>query len=492
MRQENLKNPGEYGGGQHLRILAAQAISSAELWMGAEGRAKLAAFFTAVATRITNGGSSRVESLPTPGVIAQGISLRFAAARAVGYALYSASPRNRAAIAAFFTDAASKVPSGGAMASYLGIVASGTHTPNYVSTANKFIGATSEHTMSQAVTSFQLVYANWRVATGEVDGVAAAVSVGVEYPAGTFTRVTFGGNAAGSLPAGSTTVSDAIPVAIPAGGKFKVHIKAGWPSGFFIATSEMAYHPSTRFSAGAATGDIPDYSLGGGEWNVPANGTTSYVFTPIAIIANTNKPTVAVWGSSTGRGFGETSITDYGVTGYLARAFTPTAAVMNLAVSGDSFTNSTGSRAKRKDLLKYVTHVVTTIGTNDIYGTPAWNSTQVINAYNTLIAEIGVGKKVWPALYQPRNSGSWAAAGTQTINATFEGYRVAVNNAIKAGLTGAAGYIDGLSASERAVNPEDGIWRFDLGVSTTDGIHMNTPTYIRAAALVPVTTVLAS
>lgn len=376
---------------------------------------------------------------------------------------------------------------------YLGAVSSGTHTPNYVSTANKFIGVSSEHTMVQDVTSFKLVYANWRVSnTGEVDGTAMTASVGIEYPAGTYTRVNFGGNPAGSIPAGATVESDSIALNIPAGAAFKVHAKLGWASGFFIATENMISHTAMRFSAGAVTGDIPDYSMGGGEWNTVAAGAVSYCHTPIAIVANTNKPTVAIFGSSTGRGFGETSISNFGVTGYLARAFFPAAGTLNLAISGDSFTNSQNSRAKRLACLKYVTHVVPTIGTNDIYGTPAWTATQVINAYNALIAEIGPTKKVWPCLYQPRNGGSWASAGSQTINSTFEGYRVAVNNAIKAGLVGAAGYIDGLAASERTVNPEDGIWRFDAGVSTIDGIHMNTPTYIRAAALVPVAQVLAS
>lgn len=491
MRPEALPNLGQYGGRMHLARTIALALSASELWFSPAQKTTLAAFFTAVASRITAGGSTKPETLPSPGALAMGIHLRMESARAVSYALTKATAANRTALADFFTAAAAMVVGGG-IPEYLGVVASGTHTPNYVSTANKFIGVSSEHTMIQAVTAFKLVYANWRVAAGEIDGAAMTASVGIEYPAGVFTRVTFGGNAAGAIAAGATVETDSIPVSIPAGGKFKVHAKLGWPTGFFIGTSDMTSHAAMRFTAGATTGDVPDYSLGGGEWQTVAAGAVSYCHTPIAIVANTTKPTVAVFGSSTGRGFGETSVPDFGITGYLARAFSPTAATMNLAVSGDSFTNSQNSRSKRLALLKYVTHVVITLGTNDIYGTPAWTSAQVITAYNALIAAIGPTKKSWPCLYQPRNGGSWGSAGSQTINATFEGYRVAVNNAIKAGLVGAAGYIDGLSASERTVNPEDGIWRFDLGVSTTDGIHMNTPTYVRAAALVPVSTVLAS
>lgn len=490
MRPEALATPGQYGGRLHLARTVALALSASELYFSASAKTTLAQFFTAVADRITNGGSSKPETLPSPGKLAMGIHLRMESARAVAYALQRASAPNRAALATFFTAAATAVGAG--LPAYLGVVSSGTHVPNYVSTTNKFIGVTSEHTMIQAVTSFRLVYANWRVAAGEIDGVAATASVGIEYPAGVFTRVLFSGVTPGVLAAGSTTESDPIALSIPAGAKYKVHAKLGWASGFFIACDNMSYHASMRFSEGAATGDVPDYSLGGGQWAAPAVNTATYAHPPIAIVATTTKPTVALFGSSTPRGFGDLTITDYGVMGYLQRAFSPTAAVMDLAVSGDSFTNSASSRTKRLALLKYTSHVVASIGTNDIYGAPAWTAAQTITAYNALITSIGPTKKIWLALYQPRNTGSWAFYGTQVVNATLEAHRVNVNNAVKGGLVGVTGVIDGLSASENNVNPEDGRWRFDLGVSTTDGIHMNTPTYIRAAALVPVSSVLAS
>lgn len=106
MRVETLKNPGARL--QRLRVVTALALSSAELFMGAAEKATLSAFFTAVAARVTAGGSSRAETLPRTGGLAIGRELRTLSAYAVGYALTVATPAARAAVAAFFTDAAAK------------------------------------------------------------------------------------------------------------------------------------------------------------------------------------------------------------------------------------------------------------------------------------------------------------------------------------------------------------------------------------------------
>lgn len=104
MRVENVTNPG--ASLQRLRVVTALALSSSELFLGAAGKAALSTFFSAVATRITSGGSSLPETLPNPGNLAIGRELRTLAAKAVGYALTTATPAQRTQIAAFFTAAA--------------------------------------------------------------------------------------------------------------------------------------------------------------------------------------------------------------------------------------------------------------------------------------------------------------------------------------------------------------------------------------------------
>ena len=104
MRVENVANPG--ASLQRLRVVTALALSSSELFLGAAGKAALSTFFSAVAARITAGGSSRAESLPSPGNLASARELQTLSAQAVGYALTTATPSAKALIVAFFTAAA--------------------------------------------------------------------------------------------------------------------------------------------------------------------------------------------------------------------------------------------------------------------------------------------------------------------------------------------------------------------------------------------------
>lgn len=382
----------------------------------------------------------------------------------------------------------------GAVNSYLGIVASGTTLSDYRSGANRFAGVSTEHTAAENLTSWKLVYANLYVSTGgttgETAGAEMSALVGIEYPIGTFTRVTWGGANSGTIAAGTVAESDAISVAIPKGAMFRVHAKLGWPTGLALLTSN--FYPMAgsgqRATIGANDGDVPDYTLGGGQWANAASNGVWYNHPPVAIVQQTTKPTIALFGSSTPRGIGDVSPSVSGVHGYLARAFQPGYGVMNLAISGDSFTISQNSCTARMALLKYVSHVALSLGTNDIYLNNK-TAAQVQTEYANYIAKMA-GKKVWIGLYQPRNTGSWASDGSQVINATYETHRKNVNLAVRAGIAGAAGFIDGLSASETVVDPESGLWRSDQGVSTTDGTHMNTATYVRAAALIAASSIM--
>ncbi|MDB5555193.1 MAG: Lo5R7ANS 62 [Rhizobium sp.] len=375
---------------------------------------------------------------------------------------------------------------------YTGLIASGCLLPTNTSGANKALGTESWYRAAVPFNGIKLRYANWR-AVGNNASVLAGVGnlnilVGVEYPAGVFTQVLWSTSANGVIASGTMGTSDTVPISGPAGAWLKVRTLAYWPTGFMLYNLQNMLWPNYRRSFATTLAGVPDYTMGGGQWDLPVAITDAYSFGPIAIIGLTTQPSMGIFGSSTPAGFVDASPPGFGIAGYLARAFSDAGfAVANWAVSGD-YLATLRFNTTLLSLKQDVTHAATSSGTNDIY-LAAKTSTQVLADYAGLIAGLS-GKKIFPCLYQPRNTGSWSNAAGQIIDPTLEGHRVAVNSAIKAGLSGAAGYIDALAASERQTNPEDGIWKFDPVPTTGDGTHMLTDTHIAAAALVPVQAVM--
>lgn len=478
MRQENLKNPGEYGGGQHLRVLAAQAISSAELWMGTEGRTKLAAFFTAVASRITNGGSSRVESLPTPGNLAQGIQIRFAAARAVGYALYSASPRNRAALAAFFTDAASKVP-GGVTAPVAGLrqAVIGTFLGETLNQTTYWYGGSIPFTnMVPAAAGSNVVveFANKAIINGnETNGTGVFVidDLGLEIGGVVYPAVLTKARAENATETAVATVT--LPVALPAGEfrlAYRVHDSGGakcFPHWNHNATSPV------RQVFGSALPSAQTMVAGGGTWPAVAAGTGADVVLPSAVKINHAGKVLAVGGSSSGVGRGDNTLGS-GVQGYLQRlAKDRGVPVLTTAVSGRRAAQLATSDTWLNSLLPAagVTHYACVVGGNDI-NYDAATAAQVIANLNTHINRVKTavpGIKVMIVTLTPVVSGTYDTLAGQTPNATTS-IRLDANTQIKAGaITGADKVFDVTVHVETSQK-----FRVDLGGAITfDGLHVN-------------------
>lgn len=359
-----------------------------------------------------------------------------------------------------------------------------------VSGSNNVMGARSEHTARERLTAPQLLYGNWYATTNnEISGtgVMQFLGVSIEYPEGVFTPVKFGGATTYDLAAGAEVVSDPVTIDIPEGAMYWVRQRVTWPTGKNLYVGAGITTGRTQFQASASLASVPDYVMGGGNWSVVAVGNNNS-FSPIAVLQVSTRVSIGIYGSSTPTGTGDSGSVAGALAlagGYISRAFAPVYAVSNIALAGDHIEGFLSHCAKRVALSQYLSDIIISNGMNDIYVTGR-TAAATITRYNTLIQQFtSLGKKVYTCLHQPRNGGVWTSDAGQVIDATKEGYRLELQAAIKAGLTGASGYIDALAASETVTNPESGLW-ISSPVSTTDGIHMNAPTHALAATLVDV------
>jgi hypothetical protein len=87
---------------------------------------------------------------------------------------------------------------------YTGQLATRSFVPQINSTSNKQMMSRSRHISRTTITSLAIVVANWYVSHSTLIEVAnggpATITASVEYPAGTFTQIKFGGSASGTLP----------------------------------------------------------------------------------------------------------------------------------------------------------------------------------------------------------------------------------------------------------------------------------------------------
>src|SRR5215207_2795708 len=104
---------------------------------------------------------------------------------------------------------------------YTGVVANRCQVLDKLDTAARQAMCRTRHRSSQYLTSIRLVLPNWYVSavasTGGEKGTGGTLTVeaSIEYPKGTYTRVTFSGANQGTIANGAQIVSDLVTVNIP-------------------------------------------------------------------------------------------------------------------------------------------------------------------------------------------------------------------------------------------------------------------------------------
>jgi len=353
-------------------------------------------------------------------------------------------------------------------------VATGTHIPNTLASSNTTTFSRTPHILRSAVAALAIVLPNWYVAgQTETNAGSATWTAAIEYPAGTFTRVTFGGAASVTSSSGGNIVSDQIPVSIPKGEKFWVRL-------FQNAPSKAVYF---TFYAGDGTAQFvspaSDLTMGG-------TATTSASFqaattTPIAIIGMSSDPAIGIYGDSISVGRGDTADAGLPLQGHLGRAFGAAYAAGHVGISGDRMSLFLGSKAKRMSLASYFTHFAVNMGINDITG---GGSASAVAADTNSIVGLFPGPVALCTLSPVSTStDTWNSVAAQTTVAS-NAVRVTENTRRLGGISSVKTVYDVNPSVESVASPESGLWR--ASAYTADGTHPSAKGYKEEAAAINV------
>lgn len=277
----------------------------------------------------------------------------------------------------------------------------------------------------QAMASAALIYSNWWTnATNEaVSTNNVTVQAFIEYPSGTFTGVTFGGNAKGTVAPGINGVSDVMPLstAIPAGAQFWTRTLVQVPTaGNTIPGAYTAWYVGGACQSG--TGTPP--SLTGTITGTALGLTPSAVIGPFT---GPNQVSAILLGDSFGAG-----ATDYasfptgahGNIGGFGRGFGGVAPLILAAVTGTSGAGQTAAMARRLDLATKAgaTHGISEWVGNDL---PNVSTVAALNAIEQPIWSLMQTKipriYAMTALPRPASSSDNCATTASQVSATTGG-----------------------------------------------------------------------
>lgn len=250
---------------------------------------------------------------------------------------------------------------------YPGQVATRTRPNNYYSTSLKQAMCRRADWMRDSVTSFTPILGNfYTTANAENNpGGPTTYTMDIEYPAGTYTRVTFGGaNSIVATDGQAQVLADPVILTIPRNAQFWTNVWESNATG--IMMSQYGYRSTIgdKVSYGVT---VTDATMG--SWTGTGSGFTCGA---MAIIAQTKRPSIALYGDSEVTGVGEANAAVAGAAyvGVLAPSLATNFAVLDLSQPSAQAAQIPANFAKRGTYLQYVTHVVNELGTNDLANNP--------------------------------------------------------------------------------------------------------------------------
>jgi lysophospholipase L1-like esterase len=368
------------------------------------------------------------------------------------------------------------------VATHIGQVATACLIPNASSTTQKQANSRSPHWARDTITALQIVLPGWWVsnvatATNTEQGIGSdtTYTASVEYPAGTFTQVTFTGSTSGIAPDGGELVSDMVSVSIPKGQRFWVRLfvqnatRIVFTGGGLDVENgaQLAYAPS----------GLSDQTMSGTINNSGAptisNGN---IITPLAIIATTTMDSLAVIEDSRGQGVGDSYVGISGDRGNLGRSVGAFAPYINLGISSERLMWAITTATKRISLAtRYASRVIVAMGINDI--TAGRTNAQIAADEQTLRGLIPMSIPVHICTIEPNTTStdSWATTANQTPFAQ-DAVRVSVNNRRRNGVANFASTLDLADGVESG--RDSGKWDTQYGAPTADGLHANRQGYM--------------
>lgn len=312
----------------------------------------------------------------------------------------------------------------------------------------------------------------------------------LEYPAGVYYRVTFGGSNQGvcklamnSAGGGATLPenllgSDSLTGfgTIPAGADY-------WWRFWTDSTAGIMYHNGHRDTAGGDLLNVgvtsPNLVMGGA---ITQNAGVSVCASPAAIIAQVTAASPGVVGGGDSIMFGQghtvTSLTDMrvGIVGPSLAVNTP---FLNLGLPGADFSNWYSRSINQRVFLQYARRWACNLGINNAT-TPA----QMISDQQALLAYVPNAQKKVIVGLTPRSSGGvyTSTPGTQVAHGANATTYIPYNTLARAVPSGFTGFFETRQGGlEFAI--DSGLWQNNAGVALTgDGLHPNTGGYDFLAA----------
>lgn len=331
-----------------------------------------------------------------------------------------------------------------APAAYLGQIATRTRFPTVAKTDFAQGMWRRGDFIRDDVTSLRVIYSNfYKTTTGEANpGFDVTITASVEYPAGTFTRVTFNGGATSATMADGTAMLISDPVAINIPRNAQVFFNT-WTSGTGYLCSQFGYRQASgdKVSVGATVTDSTMATFTGTGGGLQ--------FGPVAVIAQTRRPAIALVGDSRVEGIGTAndSFAAANYIGELAPGFAPYFAILDTSKGGFAALNVTaGGFAKRAQFLQYCSHGVIELGINDF---AVGSSVAQLQSDRAYIRSLAPNLKWWETTITPRtlstvaisaltSSGTTATATIPAVQAAAlkVGQTIAVAGAVPTGYNG--------------------------------------------------------
>ncbi|MBN3757246.1 hypothetical protein G3N95_30190 [Paraburkholderia sp. Tr-20389] len=316
-----------------------------------------------------------------------------------------------------------------------------------------------------------------------------------EYPAGTFTQITWAGATSVTIAVAAQVTSDAATnLVVPPGASANLRL--------FITCPAGGVFPYAMYAADTGCGYIEDTGATGNQSN-NASFTypqpNAYMPSPTAIIGVPLLPvkSFAFLGDSITRGTGDGQDGGWAIR-MLGGGQSTTHSYVNLGVGGElATTGFIPHHGLRRGGYKFADVICTNYGTNDIFSRAQTFVQMQANLIASWWAMAGTGADVYQGTLLPRTSSTdgWSSPGGQTPIAGFEpgGTRSQLNAWIRAGApmvngVGVAVGTSGAVVAGQAMHPlkgyfemgdavetvrDSGLWKTTGSVNgwTSDGIH---------------------
>ena len=326
------------------------------------------------------------------------------------------------------------------------------------------------------MSEFRIAFPNWYAVGGNANpngtergtGGEITVFASVEHPSNAFTRVTWQGAASGSAADGETILSDPIRISIPKGSKFFVRFFASGAVG--VPTAYGVIQDAPRDSINFAQSGLSDLTMGG----IIPNNRGGYGFTPAAIVAPSQLPSVAIIGDSLAYGNFD-SFDASGDLGIVAGGVGAHFAYINLASGNDAASQFATNNARRLALAQYCSTAIIQYGVNDLLR--GRSAGQILKDRSTIAALLKDKTLIETTIAPLTKSTDYfrSRAGQSLRNEAQEANRLALNAAVRGGRPGFAHCADVAATVE-----QDGLYREGPNI-TPDGLHLRREGYLMAA-----------